>query len=162
MHNLFINFFNNAETNILSNSLNINPWNFVGGVIESPRFWYKELMGTPALDLFTNKIKNILQKDISIYRLYANGQAHSQCGFWHQDARPGSRNHFTVVYFNKDWLPEYGGHLLIKTDKVDSIIPEYNKAVLFDSTLDHMGMEPTVFCKTQRESIACKFRIINE
>ena len=110
--------------------------------------------------LFTKKISKSIKYDIVIDRLYANGQAHGQCGYWHSDVAPGSINCFSLVFFLKEWKPEYGGHLLIKDPNLHSIIPEYNKAVLFDSTYDHLGMEPTIHCKTQRESIACKFRVI--
>lgn len=160
------NLFTEEEVKLLLPEIEKGQWGLLGNSNKNktgtPVFWYKDIFHTKATELFHEKISNGIKRKIVIDRLYVNGQAHSQCGFWHRDAHPDFKDRFTIVYFNKAWLPEYGGHLLIKSDNVYSILPEYNKAVLFDSTLEHMGMEPTVFCKTQRESIACKFRVINE
>ena len=130
--------------------------------IQYPAFWYNDIIHTDALSLFTEEIKIRTGLNIEVLKLYSNGQAHGQCGFWHVDAPLGMNGYLTLVYFYKKWKPEYGGHLMIKNnEEVVSILPEYNTAVLLDSTMEHMGMEPTVHCKTQRESIACKFRIID-
>lgn len=129
----------------------------------SRRFWKKELINTEAVEFFTNKIQHSLGCKIIVYELYVNGQAHGQCGEWHWDVHdPSILDGITLVYFLKEWQPEYGGHLLIKTDNIMSILPEQNKAVLFESVMEHVGLEPTIHCKTQRESIACKFRVIND
>ena len=158
------NFFTNKETNLLNTGIEKGSWLLRGSSNKTPVnsiFWYKNIINTNICQLFIDKIQRGIKHNIIIDRLCVNGQAHGQCGYWHTDVEPGNNNCFTVVYFNKEWLPEYGGHLLIRTSPVISILPEFNKAVLLDSTLEHMGMEPTVHCKTQRESIACKFRVIN-
>ncbi len=97
-------------------------------------------------------------------KLYTNGQAHGQCGFWHRDVPEDMVGDFkTFVYFPKPWRPEYGGHLIVKENaEYISVLPEFNMGVLINSKDLHMGLEPTTFCKTQRESIACKFKVINE
>jgi hypothetical protein len=160
------NFFNAQELDTLLDELKNGYWKIGAQSLKEtsdyPVFWFKDITSTGAFKLFTDKIESGIKRKIIIDRLYVNGQAHSQCGFWHRDVDEGTINCFTVVYFFKEWPPEFGGHLLIKTEKTISIIPEFNKAVLFDSTLEHMGIEPTIHCKTQRESIACKFRVINE
>jgi hypothetical protein len=159
------NFFNTQELDTLLREVEKNQWKIgaqpkqkTTGIL--PAFWFKDLYSPEVLKLFTNKIESGIGRKIVINKLYANGQAHGQCSFWHTDVDEGSINCFTVIYFLKEWLPEYGGHLLLKTEKTISIIPEFNKAVLFDSTIEHMGMDPTMHCKTQRESIACKFKVI--
>lgn len=159
------NFLTEEEVIQLDRDASTRSWELTGrsvNISHTPKFWFKDIFDTPLHPLFHNKIEKGIKNKICIDRLYINGQAHSQCGFWHTDVSAEEINCFTLVYFYQKWLPEYGGHLLVKTENVTSILPEYNKAVLFDSTLEHMGMEPTVHCKTQRESIACKFRIINE
>ena len=50
---------------------------------------------------------------------------------------------------------------MIQKDKFISILPELNKAVIFSSHLFHVGLEPTTHCKTQRVSIACKFKVLD-
>ena len=157
------NFFSEEELNILNKEIALGNWNLQGSSTSkpfNPMFWFKDIFQTQATDLYTEKLQRGLGYKIIIDRLYVNGQAHGQCGDWHTDVSPGSLNCFTVVHFFQEWQPEFGGHLLIKSNPVTSIIPEFNKAVIFDSTVEHMGMEPTSHCKTQRESIACKFRII--
>jgi hypothetical protein len=156
-------FFTNKEIDLLSIEIEKESWildGFSNKNSVNPIFWYKNIFNTKIFELFLDTIQRGIKRKIIIDKLYVNGQAHGQCGYWHTDAVPGDNNCFTVVYFNKEWLPEYGGHLLIKSSPVTSILPEFNKAVLFDSTFEHMGMEPTVHCKTQRESIACKFKVI--
>jgi hypothetical protein len=159
------NFFNEKEMENYSTSYAKARWEFSGisngGDYTRPCFWVKNLIHTEATDLFTNKIKNGINRNVVVDRLYVNGQSHGQSGWWHTDVNSPGLNCFTIVYFAREWLPEYGGHLLIKSDTVISILPEFNKAVLFDSKLLHMGMEPTIYCNTQRESIACKFRVID-
>ena len=98
-------------------------------------------------------------KQIEVYRLYANGQSHGQCGQFHQDI-PGC-DYSLVYYLHEDWQPEYGGHLMIKNgDGIESYWPESNSAILFNSKLWHCPLEPTIYCRTQRLSIAFKFRIL--
>jgi Rps23 Pro-64 3,4-dihydroxylase Tpa1-like proline 4-hydroxylase len=127
-------------------------------------FWKKDIFETPAYNLFSNKIQSLLNKSVVINELYVNGQAHGQSGNWHVDQQPSTphiRNDGTLVYFPKVWRPEYGGHLLIEKDQeILSILPEFNKGVIFDSGLQHIGLEPTMYCMTQRESIACKFKVL--
>ena len=132
-------------------------------------FWYKELFNSEyAVNLFVSKVKEFLKVDIRPDRLYANGQAHGQCGDIHQDITYGPEiegNWGTLVYFaHQNWYPTFGGHLIITdpdhTIVKNSFFPKTNSAVMFESRLHHAGLEPTVHCKTQRLSIAFKFKVI--
>ena len=157
------NFFSTDDLTVLISEVEKGQWHPHGYTVTKPYnpiFWFKDIINTKATSLFTSIIQRGIGHKIIIDRLYVNGQAHGQCGDWHTDFKPMSSNCFTLVHFFKDWQPEYGGHLLIRTSPVTSVLPEFNKAVLFDSTIEHMGMEPTTHCKTQRESIACKFRVL--
>ena len=154
------NLFTTDELELLNKDLRKEKWSFNGFTREENGiiFWYKELIHTRIKMLFYNKITTSIKFNIDILALYANGQAHGQSGIWHPDY-PNNSNCKTLVYFPNEWLPEYGGHLMIKKSENDivSILPEFNKAVLFDSHLDHMGLDPSRHCLIQRESIACKF-----
>ena len=158
------NFLDEKEIDLLVKYAEEANWRLIGSSIKNNiMFWYKDLFNSNAANLFCNKLQNGLSQNIEVDRIYVNGQAHSQCGIWHTDVPDtGVVNHFTLVYFFKEWLPEYGGHLLIREvdGTVSSHIPEFNKGIIFDSTLEHMGLEPSIHCKTQRESLAVKFRII--
>lgn len=127
---------------------------------ETRFFWMKDLIKSiRSKNLFKYKIEDYLTKEIEIIRIYANGQSHGQCGMFHQDT-PGC-DCTLVYYLHENWKPEYGGHLMIKNGgNIESYWPESNSAILFRSDLWHCPLEPTVFCKTQRESIAVKFRIL--
>ena len=147
---------------IKNETVNIN-WVFSGQSQNDrflPTFWYKELKNSQCISIFKMYIENSCKKQIRIDRFYMNGQAHSQSGFWHRDREDFQKNTYTMVYFLNHWWPEYGGHLMIRTgDDVFSFLPKENRAVIFHSHMEHMGLEPSCYCKTQRESIAVKFTI---
>ena len=129
-------------------------------------FWGSFINSPQCIDFFYKKIESFLKQKVEILAIKANGQSHGQCGAWHPDideVKEGEdiNQYFSLVYFPYDWLPEYGGHLIIDVDKTTSILPEFNKAVIFKSNIFHVGLEPTVHCKTLRVSIACTFKVIN-
>ena len=152
------------ERHIVKQESDKGHWELSGhsqDIPESRTFWYKDLMYSSAIiDIFTNKVETHFDRKIRVNRVYANGQAHGQCGLFHQDT-PGCQ--YSLVYYpHTFWKPEYGGHLLIRGLDLElhSIWPEPNSAVLFRSDLWHCPLEPTVHCKTQRESIAFKFSLL--
>ena len=147
-------------------------WTFKGGtwtidILDSDvktkngiRFWYKELNDSNTSLILKERLERGFNFNIVINRIYMNGQAHSQSGYWHTDSISNESNEYTLVYFLNEWLPEYGGHLMIKhNDDVISYLPKQNRAIIFDSHLMHMGLEPSRHCRTQRESIAVKFKL---
>lgn len=157
------NYVTDAERNLLISECDLGKWELSGWSVETPEtrlFWYKDLSYSDTIkNIFKYKIETFLGKLIEVSRVYANGQAHGQCGQFHQDT-PGC-DYSLVYYLHQDWKPEYGGHLMIKQgDQVHSYWPESNSAIVFDSNLWHCPLEPTIYCKEQRLSIAFKFRIL--
>ena len=80
------------------------------------QFWYKDLMKSEYIkELFKFRVEDYLNTEVETMRLYANGQSHGMAGHIHEDVpadEPGICG--TVVYFfQADWKPEYGGHLII-------------------------------------------------
>jgi hypothetical protein len=125
-----------------------------------PKFWHKDLSKSKFKNCFQDKISKSVKKEIKIDDIYCNGQAFGQCGFWHRDVRYENEKKFTLVYFYQNWLPEYGGHFMIKmNEEVVSVLPEYNKAILFNSYCLHMALGASRHCPTQRESLAVKFTV---
>lgn len=125
------------------------------------KFWYMDLAQDA---LFTStllkKIRNDTGVDWVLDRVYANGQTHGLCGSVHQDvidAEPGQC--YTLLYYaNNEWRPEWGGHTLFTTqDGVLSRYPTPNSMVWFDSTIPHVGLEPTRHCPELRVTVAFKF-----
>lgn len=134
-------------------------------------FWGKDLSFSKELQImFHTKMTNFLGKTITSNQIYENGQTNGQSAWVHYDVvpwKPG--NYSTLIYYNhKKWKPEYGGHLVIldgntikdeEPKVIASIYPKSNSAVLIDAKLYHIALEPTVYCKDMRTSIAYKFKI---
>lgn len=146
-------------------------WELVASTFEgdenATKHWDKRLRSNVINDIFKNKIQSFLRKQIETLVIYANGNTHGQCGKTHSDApKEFEGDYYTLVYyFHKNWIPEYGGHLIIMDFDgkiIENIFPKSNSAVLFDSKLPHCPLEPTIHCKDMRISIAYKFRIIGD
>lgn len=157
------NYFTDEERQKIISETDRGHWNLEGWSQDTPHtrmFWYKDLNYSDVIkNLFKEKVEEYLGRPIEVDRVYANGQAHGQCGMFHKDT-PGC-DYSIVYYLHEDWKPEYGGHLMIKNgDRYESYWPESNSAIMFNSDWDHCPLEPTVFCRTQRLSIAFKFRIL--
>lgn len=162
--NIFENFLNEKEIDFLNETCKNFFWEYgaqSNNKANEAQFLIKRLINSPLTEFFNKKLFLLFKKNIKILRLYANGQSFGQCGFWHNDLQEDDfpvENKFTLVFYYQKWLPEYGGHLILNIDnKITSILPEYNKAVIFNSCISHMAFSPSRYCMSQRESIACKF-----
>jgi hypothetical protein len=169
------NLLTKEEYDLLMIEFEKYDWKFDQGsdpqISNGRTFWFKDIFKSEySVNLFTEKIKEYLKTEIRAERLYGNGQAHGQCGDIHQDITYGPEvkgEWGTLVYFaHKNWYPTYGGHLILTdpdhTIVTNSFFPKTNSAVLFNSRWHHAGLEPTVHCKTQRLSIAFKFKVIEK
>lgn len=146
-------------------------WNFIGFSHDpnGRNFWKKDLWSdsVPKCDvvenIFKNKFESLFNVKCWTQSIYLNGQSHGQCGSFHKDIpETAAGEYVTLVYFpEKDWKPEWGGFtLIIDNDKnLHTIYPKPNSAVVFNSKFDHVGLEPTVHCTTQRISLAYKIKI---
>lgn len=130
-------------------------------------FWYKELSQSEFIEnLFKTKIEEYMGKKIETDRLYLNGQAHGQSAWAHYDIPPEVEGEYgsVVCYIHHGWRPVYGGHLIFmddsETEVTNSFFPKFNSALLFNSKMKHCALEPTVYCTTQRLSIAYKFKVL--
>jgi hypothetical protein len=167
-------FLNESDYPKILEEIEKSHWEFKAGEhpdtsIKEPlrTFWYKELQQSTYIEeLFKTKVENYLGKKIESFRLYLNGQAHSQSAWTHTDVPDGIEGEWgsVVCYIHTDWRPVYGGHLIFldqsETEVLNSFFPKFNSAVLFNSKLKHCALEPTVYCKTQRLSIAYKFKVV--
>lgn len=130
-------------------------------------FWYKELIESDYIEnIFKTKVQDYIGKEIETHRLYLNGQAHSQTAWTHTDVPKETEGEFgsVVCYIHQGWRPVYGGHLIFlddsETEVTNSFFPKFNSALLFNSKMKHCALEPTVYCTTQRLSIAYKFKVL--
>jgi hypothetical protein len=137
-------------------------------------FWMKDLWGSELgkclhiEETFRIKIENLFNVKLATARLYLNGQAHGQCGSMHTDiidaVDPEDKYITAIYYVNKEWSPEYGGFTVV-VDRQDNIhinYPKPNSLLIFDSSLAHVGLEPTIHCKSQRVTMAHKMKILKE
>lgn len=122
-------------------------------VIEAIRgdyiFWLDEQTDTPASDLFFKKVNDLVaylnatcflgitEKEFH-YALYPEGTFYKRhLDVFQNDQR---RRLSLVCYLNdENWLPKYGGELVIYKESGDiTIFPERGRVVIFDSqTLEH-------------------------
>ena len=151
-------------------------WNFnAGEQINCPvpvrTFWQKPLESSEYIvNLLKIKIETILNCKIEVGRVYGNGQAHGQSAWVHtDDSKPDGNVYGSMIYYlTPNWKPYYGGHLIFidsvdnPVDVLKSVFPKSNSAIIFNSTMPHMALEPTVYCLEQRESIAFKFKVAND
>ena len=151
---------------VIAKTLGGHTWHFGGLSTEDGfMFWFMNLMQ----DVFftehmLNKIKIIKKKNFVINRVYANGQSYGLSGSYHQDEHDNGNIYKTFLYYvNPNWKSEWGGSTLFKQNEeiyIQPFIP--NNAILFDSTLYHVGLEPTRHCKNLRVTVAFKLKYISD
>jgi Rps23 Pro-64 3,4-dihydroxylase Tpa1-like proline 4-hydroxylase len=146
-------------------------WN-LSGFSYNPKtriFWTKDLwesISDPCVEIeqtFRTKIEDIFNIKLETVRIYLNGQAHGQCGSMHSDITEddNGEEYITLIYYvNKKWSPEMGGFTVIIDHKKDMHTCYPNSIVIFNSRLQHVGLEPTTHCITQRVTMAHKFKVI--
>ncbi len=138
---------------------------------DSRFFWFKQLWGENDIDTshiientFREKVQSIFNIEVETVELYLNGQTHGQCGRFHSDEKPtwDSSDYITLVYYmNKEWNAQLGGFTVINDDmnRMHIVYPKPNSAVVFNSRLEHVGLEPTIHCNTMRITLAHKMKI---
>ena len=173
----FNDFLNEEDRQIVENEFNQYEWKFDGREYSSEKtgvtddmplrtFWSKEMSDSPILNaVFQYKVEQALGTEVETIRIQGNGQSHGQSAWKHSDAFKDTEGIFgTLIYYvHKDWKPEYGGHIMLLTDDKNDVTRSYwprsNSAIMFDSKINHIALEPTVYCLTQRVSIAYKFKV---
>jgi len=165
----FYNVLNDEQYNyVLEKTILNGQWKYIG-YSKNPsdyKFWYMDLEN----DLFFKNdflkiIETISDKKFEIKRVYANGQTYGQPGNLHTDVHTdyAPELYYTFVYYaNPIWNLNWGGGTqIVQTNgQIDTIIPIKNTGILFNSTLNHVGLEPTRYCPELRVTIAFKLKEI--
>lgn len=137
-------------------------------------FWKKDFWGDEfgkCLEIentFRIKIENTFNIKLQTLEVFMNGQAHGQCGSMHTDVQPDwddYSDYITVVYYaNQYWEPDFGGFTVVvdHLDNIHTIYPKPNDLAIFSSRVMHVGLEPTVNCTRQRETLVLKFKLLKE
>lgn len=157
------NFFAYKDAKKINSELfNSSGWSFTGRSKEDsePSFWYHEMYDLEEIkNLFIERIEANGFRLNNIHAFYANGQSHGQCGSYHQDSK--DTNNITLIYYaNDEWNSSWGGATTFLDERrkpLETIYPDFNKAVIFTSTILHAGLEPTSLFKGLRVTAALKF-----
>jgi hypothetical protein len=145
-----------------------NRWKFDGTStsFNPVKFWYMELIDDPFFtENFLKRIELLSRKKYELLRVYANGQTYGLCGDLHKDIDTEyspELYHTFLYYVNPVWYVNWGGatHVVTDEDTVDTVFPSKNTGCLFQSTLNHIGMEPTRHCTELRVTVAFKLKEI--
>ena len=151
---------------VVQRTYSAKTWSYSGHsqTLQEARFWYCDLGQDP---LFTEtlfqQICRDTNQDWNLLKVYANGQTFGLSGAMHQDVMGGETGqYYTFLYYaNPVWYPEWGGTTVFSNGE-DLIVryPAPNSVVLFDSTIPHVGLEPTRHCADLRVTVAWKLQKI--
>ena len=138
-------------------------WAFTGKSTNQskPSFWYLEMYDDQKLvSIINDGIEKIFVRPKKLNACYVNGQSHGQCGGWHRDS-PNEGDYTLLLYCNNEWRAEWGGFTVFQTGDIEQqvIVPFPNKAVLFQSNILHVGLEPTKHFSGLRTTLAFKFQV---
>ena len=154
-------FFSLSEYILTSNN-----WSFSGRSkdVDEPSFWFLDLTDSPYVDPIVSALSCANESAEHLLAFYANGQTYGQAGSLHTDANDAEI--FTcLIYCNPHWKSEWGGRTVfyplgraLDEHNEFSVIPEPNKAVVFNATLPHLGLGPSSDFRGLRVTCAFKYR----
>ncbi len=178
MFQVFDNVFPNVSINDIYTKIITTPkWSFIGNSNTSKNdynFWFLDLYN----DLYFSKnifskINLVTGKKFKLLRCYANGQTYGQSGNFHVDSF--EKDDYTFLwYINPEWNAKYGGATVFCKNKElseqeigdtteyehETFYPKPNTGILFCSTIQHVGLEPTRYFTGLRVTIAFKLKEI--
>jgi Rps23 Pro-64 3,4-dihydroxylase Tpa1-like proline 4-hydroxylase len=169
MMQYFDNVLNDDQYNyVLEKTILGDKWKYIGYSKNQSdyKFWYTELEGDPFFENnFLKIIEKLSNKKFEIQRVYANGQTYGQPGNVHKDVYTEyapELYHTFVYYVNPVWDLSWGGatQVVQPTGEISTIMPIRNTGILFNSTLNHVGSEPTRYCPELRVTVAFKLKEI--
>jgi len=127
-------------------------------------FWKMDLDGEPLLESAWRHAQPICeglaQCPLRIVRVYANGHTFGQGGQPHKDDLRDQT--YTLLYYPMpEWRREWEGETVFYDgeDIVQAWLPVPNRALFFDSRIDHAGRPPSRAFGGLRVSIAFKLEV---
>ena len=127
--------------------------------ISKPSFWFAWLSD---IKFFTDIVQDFLNEhNLSIIRIYANGQTYGQDSDWHLD--DDQPDHWTLLLYlndiSRDEIDSWGGCTEFKTSRgLIKQLPIPNTALMYKSDIWHRGVSPARHVKDLRITIAWKLK----
>jgi hypothetical protein len=92
-----------------------------------------------------------------LLRCYANAHTYGVEGYPHSDSNR-IQDETIVVYLNKTWRKEWGGEtsVFLKNDIEKSVLPLYNRAMIFPGAAQHVSRNVTRICPELRITVMFK------
>lgn len=147
-------------------------WEYIWKVIRFPKwqfghvssnsadnipFWVMDLKEDKffAHNLF-RKILDVLQQDLSLDKVYANGATYGQTGSRHTDSSEEGAKTF-LIYANRTWEPQWGGRtVFLLNDGERLVFPKPGTAVCFPANIPHFAEDVSRKCLGLRVTVAYK------
>ena len=147
----FENFLEESEVVTVQSILSQQNWGFgfISNDSYKPIWNFDKKTGKQIVDILMTRLP-----DYKLLDYHINGQTVGLHGSPHQDNANGCTH--ALVYFPFPWEYTWGGRLHIQNGPV-VITPQYNFAVLFDSSIFHYAEAPTV-SNVLRISIGLKLK----
>ncbi|MBK6660709.1 MAG: 2OG-Fe(II) oxygenase [Proteobacteria bacterium] len=127
-------------------------------------FWKMDLDGEALIDEAWRHAQplceGLAQRPLRIVRVYANGHTFGQGGQAHKDdLREGT---YTLLYYPMpEWRREWEGETVFyeRDDVLRAWLPAPNRALFFDSRIEHAGRPPSRAFGGLRVTIAFKLEV---
>ena len=96
-----------------------------------------------------------------LVRAYANAHTYGVEGYIHKDSK-FSEDQTVIIYYEKDWKPEYAGETIFLNNEEDDIIrailPKYGRMTIFLGNIKHAGRGVSRICPVARRVLVLKGR----
>jgi hypothetical protein len=93
----------------------------------------------------------------TLLRCYANAHTYGTEGYPHVDSIR-SQDKTIVIYLNKTWQREWAGEtsIFLQNNIEQSVLPKYNRAVIFPGAMAHVSRNVTRICPNLRTTLMFK------
>lgn len=96
-----------------------------------------------------------------LVRAYANAHTYGVEGYIHRDSK-FDEDHTVIIYYERDWKPEYAGETVFFNEAQDDIIravlPKYGRMTIFPGNIRHAGRGVSRICPVARRVLVLKGR----